>query len=403
MGNGNNRQFHPATFRGDTKMDTQLTPLTFEVKNLGSVKYGQFTHKPLTIFYGENNTGKTWTIYALYTFYKLLPIIAATLEEIPEDTVESWRSSVNEYLPYTFNVSRALLGTAEFNLSPDHDFGRLIAEGQFPDIFLMPAERNGLHLFYRELRRRRTGLLHRASREGINLEDLLRDVVDSRYAEPIADYIDWLNRLSEIEPAGQPTFHSLAERVKRYLAGGAYGIDPRTDSIQFRPYRTREDTRSTRRIPLHATSSAVKSLFALWFYLESQALPGNILMIDEPELNLHPSSQRTIARLLARLVNAGVHVVISTHSDYIVREFNSLIMLNHEDAFRFRRKYRYHDDEILDPELVGTYVFKDQTIEPSDITAHDGIRADTFDSVIEQINAVNNDIYYGIQERRDGK
>ena len=401
MGNGNNRQFHPTTFRWDTKMDTQLTPLTFEVKNLGSVQYGQFTHKPLTIFYGDNNTGKTWTIYSLYTFYRLLPIIAVTLEEDPEDTAESWRSSVSAYLPHTFNVSPVSLGEAEFNLSPEHDFGRLIAAGQFPQIFLMPAERNGLHLFYRELSRRRTGLLHRASREGVDLDGLLRDVVHSRYAEPIADYIDWLNRLSEIEAPSQPTFHSLAERVKRYLAGGAYGIDPQTDSIQFRPYRTRERTRSTRRIPLHVTSSAVKSLFALWFYLEYQALPGNILMIDEPELNLHPSSQRTIARLLARLVNAGVRVVISTHSDYIVREFNSLIMLNHKDALRFRRKYRYHDDEILNPELVGAYVFKDHTIEPSEITAHDGIRADTFDSVIGQINAINDDIYYGIQERRD--
>ena len=384
-------------------MDTQLTPLTLEVKNLGSVQYGQFTHKPLTIFYGENNTGKTWTIYSLYTFYKLLTIIKGVLEDDPNDDVESWRSSVNGYLPHAFNVSPALLGEAEFNLSPEHEFGRLIAAGQFPEIFLMPAERNGLHLFYRELSRRRTGLLHRASREGVDLDGLLRDVVYSRYAEPIADYIDWLNRLPEIEALGQPTFHSLAERVKCYLAGGAYGIDPQTDSIQFRPYRSRARTRSTRRIPLHATSSAVKSLFALWFYLEYQALPGNILMIDEPELNLHPSSQRTIARLLARLVNAGVRVVISTHSDYIVREFNSLIMLNHEDALRFRRKYRYHDDEILDPELVGAYVFKDRTIEPSEITAHDGIRADTFDNVIEQINAVKNDIYYGIQERRDDK
>ncbi len=384
-------------------MGKQSESLTFEVKNLGSVQYGQFMHKPLTVFYGENNTGKTWTIYSLYTFYKLLPEIALALQDDPEDHPDSRRDFTTSYLPLTFNVSSLGLGEAQFTLSHEHDFERLINAGEFADVFLMPAERNGLHLFYRELSRRRTGLLHRASREGVDLEDLLRDVVYSRYAEPIADYIDWLNRLPEIEAAGRPAFHSLAERVKRYLAGGVYGIDPQTDSIQFRPYRTRERTRSTRRIPLHATSSAVKSLFALWFYLENQAIPGNILMIDEPELNLHPSSQRTIAKLLARLVNAGVRVVISTHSDYIVREFNSLIMLNHPDAARFRRKYRYHDDEILDPELVGAYVFKDHTIEPSEITADDGIRANTFDNVIEQINAINDDIYYGIQERQDGQ
>ena len=37
-------------------------------------------------------------------------------------------------------------------------------------------------------------------------------------------------------------------------------------------------------------------------------------MIDEPELNIHPANQRHIARLLARLVNAGMSVVISTHA-----------------------------------------------------------------------------------------
>ena len=53
-------------------------------------------------------------------------------------------------------------------------------------------------------------------------------------------------------------------------------------------------------------------------------------MADEPELNLHPANQRRIARLFARLVNLGVKVFITTHSDYIVKELNTLIMLNHD-------------------------------------------------------------------------
>lgn len=46
----------------------------------------------------------------------------------------------------------------------------------------MPAERNGLHLFYRELSTRRTALLHHVSKTDINIEELLRDVMRSRYA-----------------------------------------------------------------------------------------------------------------------------------------------------------------------------------------------------------------------------
>ena len=145
---------------------------------------------------------------------------------------------------------------------------------------------------------------------------------------------------------------------------------------------------------LHMTSSAVKSLFGLWFYLEHQAAAGSVLMIDEPELNIHPANQRQLARLLARLVNAGLFVVISTHSDYIVREFNSLIMLNQPAGKSLRRKHRYRDDEILDPDMIGAYLFDEETITEFKITQEDGIHATTFDEVITLMNTVNNDIYF---------
>ena len=152
---------------------------------------------------------------------------------------------------------------------------------------------------------------------------------------------------------------------------------------------------------LHMTSGMVKSLFGLWFYLENQAAKGSILMIDEPELNIHPASQRYIARLLARLVNAGLNIVISTHSDYIVREFNSLIMLSGDKSQKLRNKYGYDKNEILSAEQVGAYLYDNQTITPFQITPEDGIYATTFDDVIGDINTTNDDIYYSLEEQRN--
>ncbi len=126
-------------------------------------------------------------------------------------------------------------------------------------------------------------------------------------------------------------------------------------------------------------------------------------MIDEPELNIHPANQRQIARLLARLVNAGMSVVISTHSDYIVREFNSLIMLHQKAGKSLQRKYRYRDDEVLDPKKVGAYLFDDHTIYPFTTTPEDGIRATTFDDVITSMNAVNNDIFFGLRRASEAE
>ena len=124
-------------------------------------------------------------------------------------------------------------------------------------------------------------------------------------------------------------------------------------------------------------------------------------MIDEPELNIHPENQREIARLLARLVNAGLNIVISTHSDYIVRELNSLIMLSGDKNQKLRTKYGYDKNEVLSIEQVGAYLYDKQTITPFDITPEDGIYATTFDEVIGDINTTNDDIYYSLEEQRN--
>ena len=42
-----------------------MTNLKFEVENLGVIKTGKFIQKPLTIFCGPNNSGKTWVMYPL--------------------------------------------------------------------------------------------------------------------------------------------------------------------------------------------------------------------------------------------------------------------------------------------------------------------------------------------------
>ncbi len=382
---------------------TFMRELSFEVKNLGVVKSGRFTQKPLTVFCGPNNSGKTWAMYSLYYWHRLLASLAKDKDTEPPD-LSAFNKLVSKRLPATFNIDAELLENAQFHLKdvPAGTFRRLLEEAKKKNTFLIPAERNGLHLFYRELSTRRTALLHHASREKIDLNELLRDVIRSRYATPIADYINWLNQLSEIQRRAAYDFHWFAEKMKKELVRGAYWVDKSTGDITFKPYQIRRDGKATRPMGLHVTSSTVKSLFGLWFYLECQARPGDLLMIDEPELNIHPENQLKMARLFARLVNAGLNIVISTHSDYIVREFNSLIMLNEDKQGDLKKEHGYAAEEVLRPDQVGAYLFDQQTIAPFEITPDDGIYATTFDRVIGELNRVNDGIYYELQDRRMG-
>jgi AAA15 family ATPase/GTPase len=280
----------------------------------------------------------------------------------------------------------------------------LIGNPRRRNVFLMPAERNGLHLFSRELASRRSALLHHASKKDkdINIGELIQDVMASRYAQPIADYIDWLNDLPEIRKKKKGPFHELAEDVKKII-GGRYEVDAEGD-ISFTPYKIeRRGTDAPPKLDLHLTSSTVKSLFGLWAYLEFDAQPGDVLMIDEPELNLHPANQRLMARLIARLVNADLRVIASTHSDYLVREINSLIMMSRPTPVQkeLMQRYDYKQEELLEPDMVSAWLFHDRAIKPMDIDSVEGIAAQTFDEQIHSLNDTSDGIYYAYQQEKE--
>ena len=383
-----------------------MTNLKFQVENLGVIKTGEFIQKPLTIFCGPNNSGKTWVMYSLYYCHGSMAGLAheKRKEKALKQSLAEFNKQLSETLADVFNTSPELLENARFHLAgfDESHFQDLLNDPEntkFP--FLMPAEHNGLHLFYRELSTRRAALLHHASKENIDLNELLKDVIRSRYALPIAHYINWLNELTEIQRGSAKLadhgaagpFYQQALHLQKQLANGAYKVERRSGVIRFKPYQRRlgrarqpkPGGTATQSMGLHMSSSTVKSLFGLWFYLENQAQPGDLLMIDEPELNIHPANQRHIARLLARLVNAGLRVVISTHSDTIVREFNSLLMLS-QDNGKLRKKHGYNENEVLTVEQVSACLFDKQSITPFEISPEDGIYATTFDTVIEDLN-----------------
>jgi predicted ATPase len=46
--------------------------------------------------------------------------------------------------------------------------------------------------------------------------------------------------------------------------------------------------------------------------------PGQTLIIDSPEAHLHPSAQSEMGRILARMANARVQVIVESHSDHLL-------------------------------------------------------------------------------------
>ncbi len=147
-------------------------------------------------------------------------------------------------------------------------------------------------------------------------------------------------------------------------------------------------------IPLHLASSSARALSDLYFYLKHMARENQLLIIDEPESHLNTANQIEMARLLAHCVNRGVKVLITTHSDYLIKEFNNLIMLNNsfEGKGNFLKSNKqYSSADYLRPESVGAYICENGTLTPCNVD-NKGMDIHSFDDTIDEINRVADEL-----------
>lgn len=147
-------------------------------------------------------------------------------------------------------------------------------------------------------------------------------------------------------------------------------------------------------LDIPVVSSMVKELSPLVLYLRYLALPGELLIIDEPEMNLHPAAQVRMIEFLAMLVNRGLHVLITTHSSYMVDHLANLIKASEYrgDKEELARKFFLRrSDAFLQKEKVGAYYFGGKT--PQNILQKDGtIDWRSFSVVSDQITQLYLDL-----------
>lgn len=278
----------------------------------------------------------------------------------------------------------------------------------FPNPFIASAERTGAAIFRKELNFARNRLLEQMHVDkNLNPLDLLFKVY-SDYALPVKTNVEFTRNLEELAKGESYIAKDHPDVLLSFtdIIGGDYTVT-KNDELYYVPKGKKV------RLTMDESSSAVRSLLDIGFYLRHVARPGDLLMVDEPELNLHPENQRRVARLFARLIKLGIKVFITTHSDYIIKELNTLIMLNsgkpHLQAIMERE--RYTAEELLSASSVKVYIAEEalvkidgglrktkcQTLVPADIDADFGIEARSFDATIDAMNRIQEEIAWGEQ------
>ena len=280
-------------------------------------------------------------------------------------------------------------------------FGTFLGK-KIPTPFAVTSERTGAALFYKDLDVNSNAIVsHLRDSEKINPIEII-EAMRSRYAQPIQDNIDTIRDYDNISKRksflreAKDDYKYVFDALNDLLDGGAFQSN--SGQLIYSPRKKRNQPKIV--VPLYIASSSVKSLFLVDMYINHVAGKNQILIIDEPELNLHPDNQVKFARLIARLVNAEVKVLLTTHSDYIVREINNLISLSGagEDVRELLSRYRLREQDILTPDQVRAYCADPSTGFREMSVSKSGIESEIFDNIIADENIKAQDIHFLIEE-----
>jgi len=184
---------------------------------------------------------------------------------------------------------------------------QILRRAFYADIYTFPTETTAFIFQYRQ--------------QKVRIEELLTDTDQSEFEQRGTSFIEPVNiffemifhsyqkehrRRREEEINKNPQlgeYVKLADFLEKEILQGTVGFETsEREELLFQP---KENTK----LEMPIVSSMVKELAPLVLCLRYLVEPYELLIIDEPEMNLHPAAQVEIAEFLAMLVNAGLHVL----------------------------------------------------------------------------------------------
>lgn len=211
-----------------------------------------------------------------------------------------------------------------------------LARYSFRRVFALPAERKALTSIYNHL----------------------RDSIEQALPRPVADFVTFLRHTHAHASERNSQQGRGARNFLRDILEGSVGYAQAGPGWQA----VYEPKQASFTLPIQAASSLVRAMAGLDLILEENLGRGDVLLIDEVEMNAHPATQLALVELLCTLVHEGVYVIMTSHSPYVVDHLNNLMLastLPAETQERFRERFSLGTtDAFLPPDKVSAYLFE---------------------------------------------
>ena len=215
----------------------------------------------------------------------------------------------------------------------------------FPAHYL-PANRTGVLHAHRALV---GGIIRNTPRAGLR-----QSTTTPMLTGVLADFLQQIIEIDRTRSPDEDPISKLASQMEEAVLGGSVYVR-RSDLLgypdfMYRPKGWDEDLR------LANASSMVSELAPVVLYLRHLAAPGSLLIIEEPESSLHPAMQVELVRRLAAVVRAGVRVILTTHSEWVLEALANVVRSS--KLPETRRTTITSEEFALRPEQVGAWLFQ---------------------------------------------
>lgn len=329
---------------------------------------------PLTLLSGSNASGKSSALQALVLLHQTmrehewstrlmlngttirLGTVADVVDKVhgrrtfeigaADDEVTCRWTFAGERSEMSMAVESVVVGAIEINgpealrylLPPDAEASAKTLTNRLRQLTYITAERVG-------------------PREVYTLEDRQIAPVVGPIGEHAASVLYWgrdEHVLTELALPGVPPtrLRQVEERMRTIFPGCALAVQqvPQANAVTL-GLRTSDDMDFHR--PIHAGFGLTQVLPIVIAALS--AAKEDILLIENPEVHLHPAGQALMGQLLADVAKAGVQVIVETHSDHVLngirRSVKSGRLAAEDVTLHFFRPRSIEAAQVLSPVL----------------------------------------------------
>lgn len=402
---------------------------TIMIENFGKIKKAEIDISPLTLFVGDNNSGKSYLlslIWGIYAAEDESDIFRGLLELLKDDYAETYQQlcdfvlkaeeesgqeikissklfvellnellerNKDKFVAGIFNSEQVTIGKlavameAEFEVTievqkkenrvsffwKEGSFGVIISLGNitenyndiakiiFCNTMLWLLKGNAVfHSFNTVyLPAARTGFMlakNVINKVGRQIAYDMTGMKDRGEIQPFTKpIIHFLNMMEGLSLEHKTEYEEIVKWLETSMAHGKiqYGNEMNGQEIRYLPDGSKES------LPLRTTSAVVTELTPLLLLLKYRR-SLQAICYEEPEMCLHPRLQQEMGKLLIRLVNQGLNMVATTHSDILVQHINNMCRVKVLGSPKeLLERLELSEEDAIDIQNVAIYQFTD--------------------------------------------